>query len=226
MTDQPTACRRCGAPTFRAVETDVRAAALQAVIDAVPYGGDPSRAPPGLTLWQHHPRRGWTCVYDALDLPHRLPVHIEHDCPNRPPRPTTPPPPAEQAKPKETSMGFWDDPNIAPQDGDFIKFDSIGDAAEGRVASMGTKTFPNDKGGQDVVPQLVLVGEDGAEKTLTAGGIDLRKKLIEARPDVGDWVRVTLIGRDGRVKRYTVDVKRLNGAASPAAAQAAGAPPF
>jgi hypothetical protein len=216
MTDQPTACRRCGAPTFRAVETDVRAAALQAAVDAVPYGGDPSRAPPGLTLWQHHPRRGWMCVHDALDLPHRLPVHIEHDCPNRPPRP-------DQAKPKETSMsGFWDDPNIAPESGDFVKFDNIGDKAEGRVASMTTKTFPNDKGGQDVVPQLVLVGEDGTEKTLTAGAFDLRKKLIEARPDIGDWVRVTFIGRDGKAKKYSVDVKRLEGAAK----AAAGDPPF
>lgn len=226
MTDTATACRHCGVLVLRVVEGDARAAALQAAIDATPYTGDPSRAPPHLTIWARLPRYGWAC----LDTPESvaLPIHLEHECTPRPPRPATPPRPAEQARPERPTMSIWDDPAIQPEDSDFVKFNEVGDEVIGRITNITTKTFNNDKGGVDTVPQLALTMPDGAEKTLTAGAFDLRKKLIEARPDVGDDVRVMMIGRDGKQKKFKVDVKR-GGDATPAAMAPAAAtadPPF
>lgn len=212
----PTTCRHCGAAVLRVVEDDVRAAALQATVEADPVSA-PVRSPPGLTVWTYYDRHGWACLDDPASAERfGRPIHIEHKCQINA-RP-------DQAKPKENPMGFWDDPAIAVTDGDFVKFDNIGDSITGRIAGMSTKTFTNDNGGTDIVPQILLVTEDGAEKTLTAGAVLLRKRLIEQKPDVGDEVRVTYVGKEGKTKHYTVEVRRLNGAAAPAASTGGGAP--
>lgn len=95
-------------------------------------------------------------------------------------------------------------------DGDFVKFENVGDAVVGIIKEV--------REGKDFngapCPELVLeVGDDGDEKTVTAGQVRLKAELAEKRPAVGDKVRITYSGvgdsKPGKAppKLFTVEVK-------------------
>jgi hypothetical protein len=115
------------------------------------------------------------------------------------------------------SESIWDDADLKSND-DYIKFDQVGDTVTGKIISIRKHTFDDGK----VVPQLLL-DVAGEEKTLTAGQIQLKAKLSELRPGVGDVLTVTMSNVEKRAGGKTLkhfDVT-LGGAAPAAAAPAA-----
>lgn len=121
-------------------------------------------------------------------------------------------------------MGFnWDDEDVQPTGGDFVKFNNIGDTVIGTITAIRKQRF-EDKGEVTYAPQIDLDTADG-ERTLTAGAVKLRQLFIEQRPEVGDRIKVTHTGVAGRVKLFTLDVKRAEMAkAAPAKAARKPAP--
>lgn len=107
--------------------------------------------------------------------------------------------------------------------GNYQKWENPGDSIAGDVIGKGV--------GQDVngadVPQLVILRDDGEEITVTAGQAQLRAKLMEANPNVGDRCKIEYTRSEDRgggktLKHFEVNVKR-GGAknAPPAAAEVA-----
>ena len=124
-------------------------------------------------------------------------------------------------------MSVWDDPELRAG-GDFITFEQVGDTASGVVQVIRVKRWDDGK----VSPEILLVDDNGEEKTLTAGQIKLKALLAEHRPEVGDHITVKLTDIEKRsggktLKHFSLDIKRGGGAASapaPAAAPAATGP--
>jgi hypothetical protein len=105
-------------------------------------------------------------------------------------------------------VSIWDDPTIRPA-GDYVKFDEPGDAIVGEILAVAVHTFEDGKR----APKLVIRTDDGDERTLTAGQMQLSAKLAEQRPEVGDRIAVTYIGSEKRaggktLKKFDVVVKR------------------
>lgn len=134
-------------------------------------------------------------------------------------------------------MSLWDDPEIQADEVSFIKLEKVGDSCEGIIAKIERQTFTDEDGDKKVVPKLTLRYADGTDHTLTAGQVQLRRKLVEARPDVGDYLKVTLtqiqpLGGGRKLKHIDVVHKPGNGsvpAPAPSAAASATAserPPF
>lgn len=130
---------------------------------------------------------------------------------------------------------IWDDEQIQPTGGDFIKFDAIGDKTKGRITAIRKQRFADDNAadGYSYAPQLDLTLADGSEATLTAGQWHLKKQLIELRPEVGDEIEVIHNAKQGRSKLFAVTVTRAADVPVPAAAPAKAAaskgsdsPPF
>lgn len=128
-------------------------------------------------------------------------------------------------------MSVWDDPELAVG-GEFIEFNNVGDVASGVIKVVRTHRFDDGK----VVPQLLLVCDDGEERTLTAGQIRLKMTLVEQRPEAGDHIRVTYTSKEPRaggktLKHFDVQITRnhaphLAQTAAPVTAPApAAAPP-
>lgn len=89
-------------------------------------------------------------------------------------------------------MSIWDSPEMKVAD-NFIKFEAVDDTTTGVITAIKTETFVDRKTGETkTVPQIFLRGDDGEERTLTAGQIRLRLALAEQRPEVGDRITVTL----------------------------------
>ena len=110
----------------------------------------------------------------------------------------------------------WDDPDLKIAT-DFVKFTDPGDSVVGEILSIRIHRW--DDGSTS--PQLMLL-VDGEEKSLTAGQYQLKAKLAELRPQVGDTIRVVFDGIEKRaggktLKLFSLDVKRANGVASAAA---------
>lgn len=82
---------------------------------------------------------------------------------------------------------IWDEPDLK-SGGDFIKFDAAGDTASGVITSIRVHRWDDGK----VDPQIFLTTDDGEERTLTAGQVRLKAALSEARPNIGDHLKVTL----------------------------------
>lgn len=117
-------------------------------------------------------------------------------------------------------MSIWDDPEVQPTGGDFVKFENVGDSVVGTITAIRKQRFQGDDGDQ-YAPQLDLTLDDGTEVTLTAGQWQLKKLLIEQRPDVGDRIKVVHTGKQGRSKLFTLAVKRgASAEAEPAPAKA------
>lgn len=115
----------------------------------------------------------------------------------------------------------WDDPELASSD-EYFSFDKVGDSASGFVKVVRTHRFDDGK----VVPQILLLGQDGVDRTLTAGQIRLKTTLVEQRPEPGDWLVVTLTQIEKRaggkeLKHFDVQITR---GAYPQLAQQAQAP--
>jgi hypothetical protein len=134
-------------------------------------------------------------------------------------------------------MSIWDDPEIKSA-GNFVKFENVGDAVSGTITAITRATFA-DTG--TVAPQLILHCDDGEERTLTAGQTRLKIALVEARPEVGDHLKVTLTQIEKRgggktLKHFDVqhtrgDAAKVADLAKPAKATKAAAvggdkPPF
>lgn len=122
------------------------------------------------------------------------------------------------------TASVWDDPEIKAG-GDYIKFDNPGDTVSGTVTAIRAHRFDDGK----VVPQVLLVTDDGEEKTMTAGPVRLKAELAEQRPESGDHIKVTFREVEKRaggktLKHFDVEVTRAGSTPAPAAAPAQAAP--
>lgn len=91
-------------------------------------------------------------------------------------------------------MSIWDDPAIAANS-DYIKFENTGDTVTGVIVDIGIQTWQD--GSKS--PKLVLRTATG-DRVLTASQVQLKNKMAELRPNIGDTIKVTLVG-----------VEKLNG---------------
>lgn len=113
------------------------------------------------------------------------------------------------------STSVWDDPDLKVG-GEFVKFEGEGDTVSGTVSAVRAHRFDDGK----VVPQVLLTTDGGEERTMTAGQVQLKAKLAELRPEVGDHIKVTMTGIEKRaggktLKQFEVVVTR--GGQAPAA---------
>jgi hypothetical protein len=107
----------------------------------------------------------------------------------------------------------WDSPDLKVSS-DYVKFVDPGDSVVGEVLDIRIHHW--DDGSAS--PQLMLL-VDGEEKSLTAGQMQLKAKLAEQRPQIGDTIRVVFDGVEKRaggktLKLFSLDVKRANGNAN------------
>ena len=105
------------------------------------------------------------------------------------------------------TSSVWDDPTIRPS-GDYVKFETVGDFVVGEIIGLGIHEFPDGKR----AAKLIIRDDDGEERTLTAGQVQLATKLAEARPEVGDRVKITFTQVEKRsggktLKHFDVAVK-------------------
>src|SRR5690606_14010150 len=113
------------------------------------------------------------------------------------------------------SESIWDNPDFN-SGGEFVTFDLPGDGVRGKVVAIGTHTWPaTDTKPARVVPKLILDTEE-AEKTLTAGQVQLIAKPKEPRPALADMVEITSTRPEKRpggkiLKHFVVTVERASG---------------
>lgn len=120
-------------------------------------------------------------------------------------------------------MSVWDDPNLKSND-DYVKFETVGDTISANVLDVRVHTFDDGK----AVPQILVVTDEGDERTITAGQVRLKAALAEQRPEAGDRITITLSDIEKRaggktLKHFDVNVARGGTATTPAAAPAAAA---
>lgn len=120
-------------------------------------------------------------------------------------------------------MSIWDNPEIK-SGGEFVKFENVGDTISGTITAIRTQRWDDGK----VDPQILLVTDDGEEKTVTAGQVRLKNLLAEQRPEAGDHIRITYTSKEQRaggktLKHWDLVVTRGTGTPPPAAAPAAAA---
>ena len=104
-------------------------------------------------------------------------------------------------------MSYWDEPGIAIVS-DYVKFENVGDTISGVIIDLGIQTWQD--GSKS--PKLTLRTADG-DKVLTASQVQLKQKMAELRPEVGDSIKVTLEGieklQGGKtMKKFQVAVKK------------------
>lgn len=105
------------------------------------------------------------------------------------------------------SSNYWDEPGIAINT-DYVKFENIGDQVTGVIVDLGIQTWQD--GSKS--PKLTLRTTEG-DRILTASQVQLKAKLGELRPNVGDTIKVSLAGVEklagGKtLKKFEVAVKR------------------
>lgn len=115
------------------------------------------------------------------------------------------------------SDGFWDNPQVKPESGEFFKFANVGDTITGYVTALQVKTWPDGSAS----PQLVLDTPDADGVVVTCGQTQLKAKLHEQRPAVGDQVYIKFTEEEKRqggktLKHFDVRVKKVE--AKPVAA--------
>lgn len=106
-------------------------------------------------------------------------------------------------------MSIWDQFTTSS---DYVKFDNPGDSVAGKVLELTTHSF--DDG--NIVPKFVIVTDSGDTVTMTAGQVQLKSKLREARPEVGDHLTVIYVRSEKRAGGKTLkhfDVKVIKGEA-------------
>lgn len=119
------------------------------------------------------------------------------------------------------TTSIWDNPELRVG-GEFVKFDNVGDSISGTINAIRAHKFDDGS----VAPQILLVTDDGEERTVTAGQIRLKTALAEQRPEAGDHITITFTQEEKRsggktLKHFDVTVTRGTGA--PAATAAAPA---
>jgi hypothetical protein len=104
-------------------------------------------------------------------------------------------------------MSIWDSPelNISKK---YANFEAIGDSVEGVVTEVGLQTWSDGT----FAPKITL-SNDSDEKIITAGQIRLKIALTEKRPEVGDYLKVSLTHIEDRgagkmLKHFEVDVTK------------------
>ena len=75
-------------------------------------------------------------------------------------------------------------------DGEFMKFEKVGDEIIGAVTKVGTGT--DFKG--NPCPQLHITTDEGDERIVTAGQVFLKRALAEQAPQAGDRIKITMTG--------------------------------
>lgn len=115
------------------------------------------------------------------------------------------------------------DPWDGLPNGNFAKWENPGDELVGDVVGKG---LGDDLNGHSV-PQIVVATDDGSEITVTASQAQLKAKLMEARPAVGDRVKITYTRNEKRdggktLKHFEVVLKK-GGAKNTAPAEAIAA---
>lgn len=114
---------------------------------------------------------------------------------------------------------------MKPASGDFFKFENPGDAITGTITALQVKTWPDGSSS----PQLVLDTEDAEGVVVTAGQAQLKAKLFEQKPAVGDQVYIKFTETEKRsggktLKHFDVRVKKA--AEKPAPVVDDSKPPF
>lgn len=117
------------------------------------------------------------------------------------------------------STSVWDNPELKVG-GEFVKFDNVGDTISGTISAIRAHKFDDGS----VAPQILLVTDDGEERTVTAGQIRLKTALAEQRPEASDHITITYTQNEKRaggktLKHFDLVVKRGTGE-TPAAALA------
>lgn len=117
---------------------------------------------------------------------------------------------------QEPELSVWDDPEMRTAS-DYASFSEVGDSVSGVVTGVFAHRFDDGK----VVPKIMLDTTDG-EIALTAGQVRLKAELSEKRPEVGDFLTVTLTEIEKRaggktLKHFNVFVVK-GGKPAPAAA--------
>lgn len=103
----------------------------------------------------------------------------------------------------------WDD-LAGSSGGNFARWIEPGDNVKGVIAEIGIGTDTNDK----PAPQLVV--DTGVESiTVTASQAQLRAKLLEAKPAVGDTIAIVFTGTETReggrtLKCFDVAIKHVD----------------
>jgi len=118
-------------------------------------------------------------------------------------------------------MSVWDDPSLS-MDTDYVTFENEGDTIKGQITGIYAHTFADGK----VAPKLTLDTEQGS-KILTAGQFQLRQKLSDLRPNIGDTITVTFTGMNnlgGGKTMKLFDVNVAKSADTPAPTAGAPAP--
>lgn len=83
--------------------------------------------------------------------------------------------------------GFW----TRFEQGNFVRFERIGDLVEGLVVDLGTTNF----GGKgDTAPTVKLQGRDGTVRELAADKVNLLRQLSAIAPERGDYLGVRYDG--------------------------------
>lgn len=78
--------------------------------------------------------------------------------------------------------------------GDFVKFETIGDEVVGTIVAIRKHTFDKDKG---EVPLLDIEPKAGGDAvTLSIDKVDLRFKMADLEPQVGDLIAVKFTGTE------------------------------
>ena len=95
-------------------------------------------------------------------------------------------------------MSVWDDPSLS-MDTDYVTFENEGDVIKGEITAIYAHTFTDGK----VAPKLMLDTDQG-QKILTAGQFQLRQKLSDLRPNIGDTITVTFTGMNNQIGRAHV----------------------
>jgi hypothetical protein len=83
---------------------------------------------------------------------------------------------------------IYDDPEVR-MNSDYVKFENVGDSVTGTILSIGKHTFDDGK-----VAIKYLIATDDGDKTLTASQFQLKQKLMDVRPEVGDKVHIQHTG--------------------------------
>jgi hypothetical protein len=106
-------------------------------------------------------------------------------------------------------MSIWDSPEFNGSKR-YVNFDVVGDSVSGTVTGLGIQNWSDGT----AAPKIEIETESG-EQIITAGQIRLKIALTEKRPEVGEYLSVTLTQREDRgngksLKHFDVIVNRLN----------------
>ena len=104
-------------------------------------------------------------------------------------------------------MSIWDSPEFNGSK-KYVNFDIPGDSISGTVTGLGIQSWSDGT----FAPRIELSTESG-EQTITAGQIRLKIALTEKRPEVGDYISITLTqiedrGNGKSLKHFDVIVNK------------------